>query len=199
MSAVVVWLTKGGIVEYVADPKADVVVIDFQNLEAGDPAPDLTDAHKALLKSQAPCVLDDIAKYVVHYRCNNCAVGYRSLDELKPVRDLEQRFAPGETVPVGECPACGAVVHPDAEDWQPVPQSALDRHFLSGRFNLSPEALPLVHKVGLDRVLAWFETTRGVTVGDAMPVGDFGLKAYFGFDLDKPNGECCYVNISMLR
>ena len=30
-------------------------------------------------------------------------------------------------------------------------------------------------------------------------VGDFGLKAYFGHDPDKPNGECFYVNINMLR
>lgn len=199
MNAVVVWLTKGGIVEHVASPEVDVVVIDFQNLEAGDPAPDMSDAHKALLREKAPSVLDDIAEYIVHYRCDNCDAGYRKLDELRPVRDLEQRVAPGEPRPVGECPACGAVVHPVAEDWWPVPQSALDRHFLSGRFNLAPEALPLVHKVGLDRVLAWFETTRGVTVGDTMLVGDFGLKAYFGFDPDKPNGECCYVNISMLR
>lgn len=121
------------------------------------------------------------------------------VNEGKPVTDLEQRVAPGEPVPVGECPACGAVVHPVADDWWPVPQSALDRHYLSGRFNLAPEALPLVHKVGLDQVLAWFETTHGVTVGDNLPVSDFGLNAYFGFDPDKPNGECCYVNITVLR
>ena len=199
MSAVVVWLTKGGIVEYVASSDADVVVIDFQNLELGDPMPDMSDAHKALLKERAPSVLDDIASYVVHYKCDNCDAGYRSISELKPVTDLEQRVAPGEPVPVGECPACGAVVHPVADDWWPVPQSALDRHCLSGRFNLAPEALPLVHKIGLDRVLAWFETTRGVNVADTLPVSDFGLKAYFGFDPDKPNGECCYVNITVLR
>lgn len=199
MSAVVVWLTKGGIVEYVASSDADVVVIDFQDLELGDPAPSMSDAHKALLKDLAPSVLDDIASYVVHYKCDNCDAGYRSISELKPVTDLEQRVAPGEPVPVGECPACGAVVHPVADDWWPVPQSALDRHCLSGRFNLVPEALPLVHKIGLDKVLAWFETTRGVNVGDTLPVSDFGLNAYFGFDPDKPNGECCYVNITVLR
>lgn len=199
MSAVVVWLTKGGIVEHVASPEVDVVVIDFQNLEAGDPAPDMSDAHKTLLLKKAPAVLDDIAEYTVHYRCDNCNAGYRKLDELKPVLDLAQRVAPGEPMPVGECPACGAVVHPVTEDWWPVPQSALDRHRLSGPFNMALEALPLVHKLGLDRVLAWFESTHGVGVGDTMLVGHFGLKAYFGYDPDKPNGECFYVNISMLR
>lgn len=199
MSAVVVWLTKGGIVEYVASSDANVVVIDFQNMEAGDPPPDMSDAHKALLKEHAPAILADIASFVVHYKCDNSDAGYRSISELKPVTDLEQRVAPGEPVPVGECPACGAVVHPVADDWWPVPQSALDRHCLSGRFNLASEALPLVHKIGLDRVLTWFETTRGVNVGDTLPVSDFGLNAYFGFDPDKPNGECCYVNITVLR
>lgn len=196
---VVVWLTKGGVVEHVSSPDADVVVIDFQNLEAGDQAPDLSESHKELLKKHAPSVMDDIAYSVVHYRCENCSTGYHSITELKPVTDLEQRVAPGEPVPVGECPACGAVVHPVANDWWPVPQAALDRHYLSGRFNLAPEALPQVHKVGLDQVLAWFETTHGVAVGDNLPVSDFGLNAYFGFDPDKPNGECCYVNITVLR
>ena len=132
MSAVVVWLTEGGIVEYVANPEVDVVVVDFQNLEAGDPAPDLSDAHKALLKTHAPSVLDDIVPYVVHYRCDNCDAGYRKVDELKPIRDLEQRVAPGEPMPAGECPVCGAVVHPVAKDCWLGLQSALDRHFLAG-------------------------------------------------------------------
>lgn len=199
MSAVVVWLTTGGIVEYVASSVVDVVLIDFQNLKKGDSVPDMSDAHKALLKEHAPSVLDDIASYVVHYKCDNCDAGYRSISELRPVTDLEQRVASGEPVPVGECPACGAVVHPVADDWWPVPQSALDRHCLSGLFNLEPEALPLVHKIGLDRVLTWFETTRGVNFGDTLPVSNFGLNAYFGFAPGKPNGECCYVNITVLR
>ena len=63
MSSVVVWLTTGGTVEYVASPDVDVVMIDFQDLEAGDPAPTLSEAHKALLKSLAPSVMDDIATY----------------------------------------------------------------------------------------------------------------------------------------
>lgn len=63
MSAVVVWLTKGGIVEYVAENKTDVVVIDFQNVEAGDLVPELSEAHQRLLQELAPSLLDDIAEY----------------------------------------------------------------------------------------------------------------------------------------
>lgn len=82
--------------------------------------------------------------------------------------------------------------------WWPVPQSALDRHSLSDRFNVAPEALPLVRRVGLDRVLSSFETIKGVHAGTTLVVG-FGLQAYFGFDPEKPIGECCYVNITVLR
>ncbi len=152
MSAVVVWLTKGGYVEYVAPPGVEVVVIDFQNLANGDEPPDLSDAHKALLQESAPNVLKDI-------------------EAFRPVK----------------------------QDWWPVPQSALDRHLLSGRFNVAPEAMHLVQGTGLDRVLSWFETTKGVGVEETVLVGDTGLKAYFGFDPDKPNGECFFVNISPLR
>ncbi|MHB1098322.1 MAG: hypothetical protein ACYCZR_02090 [Burkholderiales bacterium] len=59
----VVWLTRGGIVEYVSDDETNVVVIDFQNVEAGDPVPELSEAHLRLLQEYAPSVLDDIAKY----------------------------------------------------------------------------------------------------------------------------------------
>jgi len=84
MNAVVVWLTKGGIVEHVASPEVDVVVIDFQNLEAGDPAPDMSDAHKALLREKAPSVLDDIAEYIVHYRCTTAMPGIGSWTSSGP-------------------------------------------------------------------------------------------------------------------
>lgn len=43
--------------------------------------------------------------------CQNCTRIFK-LDQLKPVKDLDQRVGPGETVPTGECPKCGAVCHP---------------------------------------------------------------------------------------
>ena len=197
MSLVVVW-SKNGAVDYVSSANTDVAVINFEHLEAGGPAPVLSDAHKALLNLHKPDVLADMVRSTVHYRCENCGVGYRSISELDPVVDLEERVATGEPMPVGECPACGAVVHPVAEDWWPIPSSALDRHGLTGRFNVSPAALPLVYKIGLERMLAKIAATR-INGDDNMPIPEFGLNAYFGFDPDKLAGDCCFVNITILR
>ena len=199
MSAAVVLITKDRDVQLVASEDADVVILDFQNMKEGDPVPMLSPAQKALLQTQAPDVLIDLAHYVENYRCENCEAGFNSVEELKRVEDAARAFTQRGFDPAGECPYCGAYVAPLFEDWWPVPQSALDRHCLSGRFNLAPTALPLVNSIGLDHLLTWFETTRGVNVGDNRLVGDFGLKAYFGFDPDLPNGECCYVNITLLR
>ena len=199
MSAVVVLITKDRDVQCVAAEGADVVVLDFQNMKVGDPLPVLSTAQKALLQTQAPSVLADLALLTENYRCENCEAGFNSDEGFKPVACAESAFTQRGFKPAGECPYCGAYVTQLFEDWWPVPQTALDRHLLSGRFNLAPEALPLVNKIGLDRVLAWFETTRGVNVGDTRQVGDYGLEAFFGFDPDRPNGECCYVNITVLR
>lgn len=63
MSSVVVWLTSGGILEYVAAPGVDVVAIDFMNLDAGDPLPELTEAQATFIKEQVPSLLEDLAQY----------------------------------------------------------------------------------------------------------------------------------------
>ena len=199
MNTAIVWKTVEGTVGVVAATNVDVMVIDFQKLEAGSAVPVLSEAQKTLIKVKAPELLEKMAGYVEHYRCDNCQKGYRSLYELNPVRDWEQRVAPGEPKPVGECPQCGAVIHPVEQDWWPVPRSAMDRHCLSGRINLAPAVMPMVNEIGLDCLLTWFEGTRGVVVGETRPVGEFGLQAYFGFDPTKPNSECAYINITVLR
>lgn len=43
--------------------------------------------------------------------CNNCG-NYWEEEELRPIKDLEQRIEPGGTVPSGECPECGALCYP---------------------------------------------------------------------------------------
>jgi len=43
--------------------------------------------------------------------CDNCQ-GVYATDEIKPVKDLEQRIEPGCMVPSGECPKCGALCYP---------------------------------------------------------------------------------------
>ena len=42
--------------------------------------------------------------------CGNCD-WTGSMFEVQPIRDFDQRIAPGETVPAGECPKCGALAH----------------------------------------------------------------------------------------
>jgi len=45
------------------------------------------------------------------YQCDNCELLFTDTDELREIEDFMQRVAPGETVPFGECPACGCLVH----------------------------------------------------------------------------------------
>ena len=51
--------------------------------------------------------------------CGNCQKIMRGEDELQHVfpdiPDLLQRISPGEPVPIGECPDCGALVHAEEE------------------------------------------------------------------------------------
>lgn len=48
-------------------------------------------------------------------QCGNCQKIMHGEDELKHVfpdiPDLLERISPGEPVPIGECPECGALVH----------------------------------------------------------------------------------------
>ena len=53
---------------------------------------------------------DDYRRLIL--RCQNCRKRWK-LDELKPLVDVMERVAPGELMPYGECPDCGAVCHPD--------------------------------------------------------------------------------------
>jgi endogenous inhibitor of DNA gyrase (YacG/DUF329 family) len=51
--------------------------------------------------------------------CGNCQKTVHSEDELAHVfpdiPDLLQRISPGEPVPIGECPDCGALVHTEPD------------------------------------------------------------------------------------
>lgn len=42
------------------------------------------------------------------YECQNCGIRLDE-DELNPVKDISERVAPGEPIPAGECPDCGAL------------------------------------------------------------------------------------------
>lgn len=40
--------------------------------------------------------------------CQNCGETFE-LSDLKPIKDIHQRVQPGESMPAGECPDCGAL------------------------------------------------------------------------------------------
>jgi len=46
------------------------------------------------------------------FECQDCGTRFADESELVwPISDLEERVLPGEIMPYGECPECGAVVH----------------------------------------------------------------------------------------
>lgn len=51
----------------------------------------------------------------INAACQNCPWEGPS-SECKPIKNLLERVAPGEPMPCGECPQCGALCHPSAED-----------------------------------------------------------------------------------
>lgn len=48
------------------------------------------------------------------HECQNCGKRW-PLEKLKEILHLLERVAPGEIMPSGECPECGAVCHPVKE------------------------------------------------------------------------------------
>ena len=84
-------------------------------------------------------------------------------------------------------------------EWVQIPEKELDNHCLSGEFFISREALASIEAKGLTvgALLPWFNQSRGpVRVGDRVAMSD-GLQAYFGFDEDKPNRLCFFVQITL--
>lgn len=43
-------------------------------------------------------------------QCQNCKAAWL-IERLNPIKDIHQRVAPGEIMPAGECPRCGALCH----------------------------------------------------------------------------------------
>lgn len=107
---VVVWLTQGGVIEYVSSGTVQLEIIDFQNLEAGDVAPELSPEVRAWLRSVAPALLSDLEPYQARFECQNCGQRFWNSEQLDVIQDLHQRVAPGESMPAGECPRCQALV-----------------------------------------------------------------------------------------
>jgi hypothetical protein len=47
--------------------------------------------------------------------CPNCAWDGPA-NQTRPIHDLWERIEPGGTVPIGECPECGALAYLDTEE-----------------------------------------------------------------------------------
>jgi hypothetical protein len=44
-----------------------------------------------------------------YYYCQNCDFATEDGGDLLPIQDLHMRVEPGEPIPAGECPECGAL------------------------------------------------------------------------------------------
>lgn len=107
--AVVVFV-RDGVADYLASPGIDVVVIDFDNLIAGDAVPPLSAAHLGLIQKH-PQLHEGLKGFgPVYAVCDNCQANLRR-DQLHTIENLHSRVAPGEIMPAGQCPWCGAVAH----------------------------------------------------------------------------------------
>ncbi|GGG86674.1 hypothetical protein [Edaphobacter dinghuensis] len=49
--------------------------------------------------------------FVQDQECSNCGMTW-SKHQLKDIQNYNDRVSPGEIVPSGECPECGALCHP---------------------------------------------------------------------------------------
>ena len=73
-----------------------------------------------------------------------------------------------------------------------IPEATLRKHYLSGEFFITPQALE-AHDI--DEVLRWFNLPHEpVQVGETRDIGH-GLKAYFGYDDSKPPRKAFFVRI----
>jgi hypothetical protein len=66
-------------------------------------------ADECVISFFEPEALDDL------FECQNCGAVWPE-HELLEVKDVLERVAPGEPMPAGECPKCGAVCHPHVLD-----------------------------------------------------------------------------------
>lgn len=84
----------------------------------------------------------------------------------------------------------------DRTDAVEVSERDLERHCLSGPIYILKSAQPVVERLGLEHILRWFNAPRpALLVGETHSIEETGLQAFFGFDQDKPNGKCFFVNV----
>ena len=95
-----VWLTKGGVMECIGsdglDRSVEFEMVDFQNLDCGDVAPEISPEMSAMLERKAPTLLNDLDLYRTKFYCESCLREFWNIDDLEdPLKDQV-------------CPKCGA-------------------------------------------------------------------------------------------
>jgi hypothetical protein len=115
------WLHFADTFEDVADTLGGEVLEGWSPLQVYDldaaQAIELHIASPVVTRSEDQGLMDNALETPAEVNvCDGC--GMRWPDSvLVPLRDVAERVAPGEPMPSGECPSCGAVCHPagDAE------------------------------------------------------------------------------------
>ena len=74
------------------------------------PLHELTRMARNLRKASKPQTERWLRELVPSSECQNCGKKWPDT-ELEPEKDIHQRVAPGEPMPNGQCPDCGAVCH----------------------------------------------------------------------------------------
>ncbi len=99
------------------------------------------------------------------YECNDC--GWTG-DNVKPVRDLHERVLAGDTMPAGQCPACGALVFDEDGNEETAANATQMRALLQAIVNSdgdyytdAPECLASVGKlrIAIDTARNFLEDT----------------------------------------
>lgn len=89
-------------------------------IRRGKHALDLTSRHRAseysdtiqldFIGEHTRAFITPLPSHLQPHKCGDCGKTWIE-EELKPIKHLEQRVAPGEEMPSGECPDCGALCH----------------------------------------------------------------------------------------
>lgn len=90
-------------------------------IRRGKRALELTSRHRAsqysdtiqldFIGEHTRAFINPLPSHLQPHTCGNCGRSWIE-EELQPIKHLEQRVAPGEEMPSGECAKCGALCHP---------------------------------------------------------------------------------------
>jgi hypothetical protein len=114
------------------------------------------------------------------FECQNCW-GQWEYSELNPIKDIMERVAPGEPMPAGECPECGALCHPQQIKPQtPIlfkimraAQACWDTDIVATKLGMTREASGIL-KEGLDQAITELSAEFNSTENAQIPCADCG-------------------------